>query len=140
MPSLDLLLLPLLGGYLFLITFNFTKYYHQRVERQRLIFNSLIFGFLLSIIGFTLDYFILQNFLSFRNLLGKLIPIDYDGLNQSVFIFSLSYPFALVLNFILPEKNTLGFIIKKWGDDMEKLFCNSLTSIKGVYKLLIVTT
>jgi hypothetical protein len=140
MPSLDLLLLSLLGGYLFLITFNYTKYYHQRVERQRLIFNSLIFGFLLSIIGFSLDYLILQNFLGFRKFLGELIPIEYDGLNQSAFIFSISYPFALVLNLLIPERKTLGLIINKWGDDMEKLFWNSLISINGVNKLLMVTT
>ena len=37
MPKLDLILLPLLGGYWFLRTLNYTKFYHQRVEKQRLL-------------------------------------------------------------------------------------------------------
>src|SRR5690606_41923285 len=43
-------------------------------------------------------------------------------------------------NFIIPERKTLGLVIHKWGDDMEKLFWNSLISKNGVDKLLMVTT
>ena len=42
MVKFDLLLLPLIGGYIFLITSYFAKFYHQRLDRQRLIFNSVI--------------------------------------------------------------------------------------------------
>lgn len=42
MPRLDLIILPLLAGYIFLFTFNLTKFYNIRVDRQRLIFNSLL--------------------------------------------------------------------------------------------------
>lgn len=41
MPRLDLIILPLIAGYVFLCTFNLTKYYNIRVDKQRLIFNSL---------------------------------------------------------------------------------------------------
>ena len=55
MVKFDLLLLPLIGGYIFLITSYFTKFYHQRLDRQRLIFNSVIAGVLISIIGLYLN-------------------------------------------------------------------------------------
>jgi hypothetical protein len=38
----NLLLLPLIGGYYLLVTSRFTKYIHQRIDRQRLIFNSVL--------------------------------------------------------------------------------------------------
>ncbi len=139
MPKLDLLLLPLLGGYWFLNTFNYTKYYHQRIERQRLIFNSLIIGFFLSLIGLTIDYILLSKFLAFRKYLGELNPINYEGLNQALLIFAVSYPLAKLLN-IIPNKYLLSRIIERWGDDFEKLFWNSLKSKHDEDKLLMVTT
>ena len=38
----NLLLLPLVGGYYLLVTSRFTKYIHQRIDRQRPIFNSAL--------------------------------------------------------------------------------------------------
>ncbi|MFV0237300.1 MAG: hypothetical protein ACK5HU_02025 [Flavobacteriales bacterium] len=140
MPKLDLLLLPLLGGYWFLNTFYFTKFYHQRIERQRLIFNSLILGFFLSVIGFLIDTHILQKCPDLRNHLGTLNPVEYKGLNQSILIFVISYPLAWVFNFLLSKKFLLDLIIEKWGDDFERLFWTSLKSEKDENKLLMITT
>lgn len=140
MPKFDLLLLPLLGGYLFLSNFNFTRYYHQRIERQRLVFNSLIFAFILSIIGLLLDEYILKLFPVFRNYLGYLVPIKYDGIKQSILIFGISYPLAIFLNLILNNKWLFGRVVKIWGDEYEKLFWDSLQYKNDADKLLIVTT
>jgi hypothetical protein len=61
MPRLDLILLPVLGGYIFLVTFNITKYYHLRLERQRLIYNSLIVAVILNVIVYFVDYYIFKS-------------------------------------------------------------------------------
>lgn len=141
MPKFDLLLLPLLGGYIFLITFFLTRFYHQRIERQRLIFNSSILAVALSLIMLGVDEFILKKFfLNFRETIGKINPIEYDGLNQSLFIFLSSFPLAKLLNFLLPKKRALKYVVNKWGSDFEKLFWVSLQSKDDEDKLLMVTT
>ncbi len=142
MPKFDLLLLPLLGGYIFLITFTLTKFYHQRIERQRLIFNSLIITFFLSIIGLLFDEYILKSsyLINIRELIGSFIPIEYSGLNQSILIFALSYPLAKLFNFITSTRYILNYVVNKWGDEYEKLFWSSLQSKNDEDKLLMITT
>lgn len=142
MLKFDLLLLPLLGGYIFLITFTLTKFYHQRIERQRLIFNSLILAFFISIIGILFDEYILKSscLIGIRTSMGRVIPIDYSGLNQSILIFIISYPLAKFLNLITSDRYMLNYVVNKWGDEYEKLFWTSLQSKNDEDKLLMITT
>lgn len=142
MPKLDLLLLPLLGGYIFLISFTVTKFYHQRIERQRLIFNSLIASFFIVLIGFAFDELLLKSncLIDFRTWFGKLLPIEYTGLNHSILFFLISYPISLILNWILPKKKALKYVVERWGNQMEKLFWFSLNHKNDEEKLLMLTT
>ncbi|MGS0526153.1 hypothetical protein ACU8V7_14280 [Zobellia nedashkovskayae] len=142
MPKLDLLLLPLLGGYVFLITFTVTKFYHQRIERQRLIFNSLIAGFFIAIIGFAFDEILFKSsyLIKIRTCLGYLMPIEYSGLNHSILFFLISYPVSLFLNWILPKKTALTYVVERWGNQMERLFWLSLNHKNDEEKLLMLTT
>ncbi len=141
MPSLDLLIFPLLAGYVFLTTFNGTKFYHQRIERQRLIFNSAICGFFLSLAGLYFDEILkLPRFINFRETLGKAVPVEYDGLNLVLLIFLLSWPLSKILNLILNDKWLLNRTIQSRGDEYEKLFWKSLQAKKDEDKLLMITT
>lgn len=141
MPKFDLLLLPLLGGYIFLITFFLTRFYHQRIERQRLIFNSSILAVILSLIVLALDHFIVKDFfLNLRENIGEINPVEYEGLNESLLIFLSSYPLAKLFNLMLPKKKALAFVVNKWGNDFEKLFWTSLKSKDDEDKLLMITT
>lgn len=49
--ELNILLLPLLGGYAFYLKFNGTAYHAARCSSQRLIFSSAIFGLVLLLIA-----------------------------------------------------------------------------------------
>lgn len=55
----NLLLLPLIGGYYVLSRSNLYKYTQQRLDRQRLIFDSIVAGFVLLMIGFVLRLLVL---------------------------------------------------------------------------------
>jgi hypothetical protein len=142
MLKFDLLLLPLLGGYVFLITFKLTKFYHQRIERQRLIFNSLILAFFVSMIGLLFDEYLLKSFylIDYRAFFSKLQPIKYSGLNHSILIFFISYPLAKLLNLIISDRYMLNYVVNKWGDEYEKLFWTSLQNKNDEDKLLMITT
>jgi len=143
MPRIDLLIFPLLGGYLFLISFTITKFYHQRIERQRLIFNSLISAFLVTIIAISLnELIILIPFLqSLKIYLVELNPFNNLAyLNLSIFIFLLSPTLAWILNFIIPKKFSLLYVVLRWGNQMENLFWHSLNYKEDSNKLLMLTT
>lgn len=140
MPKLDLILLPLLGGYWFLSTLNYTKFYHQRVEKQRLIFNSLIAGFFLSALGVFIDNIFLKSCPFIRNILGEIIPFNYEGLNLSILIFLISYPIAFLINLRYDENSILDAVIQEWADDYEKLFWTSLKEKDDKDKLIMITT
>ncbi len=143
MPKFDLLLLPLIGGYIFLITFTVTKLYHQRIERQRLIFNSVIAGLFLSILGFCIDAILFQQFgflLKMRSYAAQLIPFEHAGINQSIGIFLLSYPLARFANLIYSKKKALKYVVEKWGTPQEKFFWNSLNAKQDADKLVMLTT
>lgn len=141
MPKLDLLLLPLLGGYWFLNYFKYTKYYHQRIERQRLIFNSSITAILISLFGFLFDKLILKiYFLNLRESLERLIPFEYEGIEESFYIFILSPILAFIFNLIFPKKFLFRLTLKKQGNQIEKILWSSLTEKKDEDKLLMITT
>ncbi len=138
MVKFDLLLLPLIGGYIFLITSYFTKFYHQRLDRQRLIFNSVIAGVLISIIGLYLNELLkTECFICFRKFFKFIIPLQYDGLTVSFYIFLISYPLAKIVNKLFPKNIALYWNIQKWGDEFEKLFWDSLGDENNI---LMITT
>ncbi|MFV0218682.1 hypothetical protein OBK23_03215 [Empedobacter falsenii] len=160
MPRLDIILLPLLGGYLFLITFNYTRFYHKRIEKNRLIYNSLLAAFGLIGIVYLTDYFILKNnefYVSFctyksytineiRSYISKIIDdimhISKPGFKQSLFAFIIAYPLAYLLNKIKYFSETFSFdyTITKWGNEYEKLIWNTLGEANDLDKLLMITT
>lgn len=80
MPNFDsplLLLIPLLSGYLFLISFYFTRYYHSKIETQRLIFNSIICAFIVYYVSYFADLKLLQKYPEFREDLKTYNPFKY---------------------------------------------------------------
>nr|WP_294930117.1 hypothetical protein [uncultured Flavobacterium sp.] len=146
MPRLDLIILPLLAGYLFLITFNITKFYHQRIEKQRLIFNSLVAAFLIAVIGYLFDYIVLKSVyvISYRNAASNLITeitnLKVPGLKHSILFFLISYPLGFVLNLIFWRKFSFAYTVEKWGNQIERLFWFSLNQKQDENKLLMLTT
>jgi len=144
--------LPLIGGYLFLITFHLTRYKHQRIERQKLIFNSAIAAFVISGICYSLTYIITYTLFliakvalyfsstgCFSCLLKFQNPFNFDSLWFPVFIFIFSYVFALIGNKRVPEDKAMYQTIEDWGTEYDKLFIESF-SLKGDGKLLMFTT
>lgn len=158
MPRLDLILLPLLGGYIFLITFNLTKYYHIRLEKQRLIYNSLSFAFILAALVYLLDFFVLKSKFSIDLCVFKTKPIiayrtsvsnwidavlngnTVKGLKHSLLIFIVAWPLAKLLNLFCSRDFAFDFTIGRWGNQLERLIWFSLTEKKDEDKLLMVTT
>jgi len=144
MPNFDfniLFLLPLLGGYLFLSTFNFTKYNHARLETQRLIFNCILTSIIFVFIAKKFDNFLIKKLPAFRLWLGNINPYNIDNLNFFLLVIVISVFSALILNKV-PRNYLIYLSIKYWGDDYEKLFYYSLrkSEIDPSKALILLTT
>jgi hypothetical protein len=116
----NLLIFPLVGGYFFLIFCKKTKYYHQRIDQQRLLFNSVLVG----IISLTLSYFLLQllNFLfpAFISNFKAIFPgIQY--IEVAIFSFLLSIICTLIINLFTDKTEELSKSIDRIGNDLEKI-------------------
>ena len=117
----NLLLLPLVGGYYLLVTSRFTKYIHQRIDHQRLIFNSVLVGIALIFLS-----------VAVTQTVGYLLPAWTEGVKQVV---PLQLPYtgtavlSLLVGIVLPHLSNL-FIdktralsrsIKLIGNELEQL-------------------
>lgn len=156
MPRLDLILLPLLAGYIFLVTFNITKYYHLRIEKQRLIYNSLIAAISLVSIVYFVDYYIgkssfevnclgIKPIIEYRtqlsNWIDSLINLENKiGLKQSIVSLIISFPLAKLLNLFFSRKFSFDYTIGKWGNHLERIIWFSITEKNDEDKLLMLTT
>jgi hypothetical protein len=139
----NLLLLPLIAGYIILTYSVFFRYNFQRYKQNRLLFEaifiSVVIIFLVFISRGIIQYFfpkyipILIHKLSF-------IPIQkVDYLWTAVFSFLISIIAVPFSNYLiikaLGKNKPLIWAVNKYGDEIEKLFMKSF--IEG--KLLIIT-
>ena len=97
----NLLLLPLVGGYYLLVTSRFTKYIHQRIDRQRLIFNSVLVGIALIFLSVVIT-----------QTTGYLLPAWTEGIKQAA---PLQLPYtgtavlSLLFGIVLPHLSNLVY-------------------------------
>jgi hypothetical protein len=123
----NLLIFPLVGGYFFLIFCSRTKYYHQRIDQQRLLFNSVLVG----IISLTISYFLLRLLtllfpyfiLNFKSIL----PPGIEYLEVAVFSFLLSVSSTFIINLFTNKTDELSKSIDKIGNDLEKIIKKGFT-------------
>lgn len=138
MPPFDILLLPLIGGYLFLLIYPFARFAHQRLDRQRLLFHSIVLGLVLAIISF-----VLRDFLEARNPelikgVQKVMPERFrnKGLGTPFVAFNLGWilgilfwtaTFMAARFFPRLKGNSLSayLAIKITGDDFDKMFAEA---------------
>jgi len=94
----NLLLLPLIGGYYFLSTCYRFKFLEQRLDKQRLIFESIIAGTLLLGCSFFLKWFVNGVFPEFIDWMYQFIPVKSPYIGTAIFSFVLSYVLAHFFN------------------------------------------
>ncbi len=117
----NLLLLPLVGGYYLLVTSRFTKYIHQRIDRQRLIFNSVLAG--IGLIGLAVS--VTQTIGYFRpewiEEIKRFVPLQLPYTGTAV----LSLLFGIILphlsNLFIDKTRALSRSIKLIGNELEQL-------------------
>jgi len=129
----NILILPLCGGYFILLNFVYLKYKFQRLSSQRVLFSSIISGvfllFTTFLIRFTLNVYdpnIEKSIFQFLDNELNISHIPY--LWTSVFSFLIALIGTLLSNLIVyllggcSFKPSISYAVRKYGDEVEKLF------------------
>jgi hypothetical protein len=131
MPE-SLWLFPILSGYYFLTRYVYLKYKYDRIETQRLIFNSIITGSVLFIITYFIRVIVSLKCPELINQFYKLLyklPIQKQPLLWTfVFNFIFIILFTHLLNKILKicdyfkKQTPVEQAVDDFGDEIEQLF------------------
>lgn len=126
----NLLIFPLSAGYFILLNFVLLKYKYQRLSSQRILFNAIITGIFLLFFVFIFRTII-------EAIFPQLIPDIITQLNKtpikkidylwtSVFSFLFAIIATIVINLFIiycyGVSKPISWAVKKYGDEIEKLF------------------
>lgn len=125
----DVLLLPLLGGYIFISNWNYTRFDAKRYSGQRLLFHSAIAG-----VGLLVSSYVIL-------LVTRHLPVIYEvweslvpdpGTGTAILSVVLGVAGCPVFNRFCPREEYARKAIKRWGDFLEILLDRSMTETSQV--------
>ncbi len=120
----NVLLLPLLGGYVFISYWNRTRFDARRYSGERLLLHSALAGVWFLLIAFVVTRSAIlvgpATYSSWR----EIVPFEYTG--TSFFAFILGATAWWPLNRIHDREEEALKAVEAWGDDLEMLLVRSL--------------
>lgn len=133
----NLLLLPLLGGYIFLLFFIPTRYFLIRQQGYHLIFFSAIAGMVFLLVAYIITTIVSGLFPALVSQWHVFLPYDYSG--TALTAFSIGVLLQLILNVFIKKKILFpeasyfqNKALMKYGSRLEQLFEKSLVEKKEV--------
>src|SRR5690606_12080460 len=121
----NLLILPLVAGYYLLTRFYPLKYKQQRLDRQRLIFESILIAVCISVITYLIRIVVGLILPTFCDALHSKLPIKTPYIGTSLAILVLSIAFAEFTNLFLDKEKYVKKAIKSVGNEFELLLKSS---------------
>jgi len=125
---LNLLVLPLAAGYFLLTRSYYFKFKQQRLDRQRLLFETVIVAVFILVGGFLLKTFVYDVVFNeeLRNALNNLNPLKTTPYSGTVLIsFVLTIMLVMISNLFLNKKKEIYRAIKDIGNEFELLASRS---------------
>jgi hypothetical protein len=122
----NLLILPLLGGFLFLRQCHYYRIKAQRFENYRLIFESAAWGVILAIVGrsITVGVHYTPLLRLSEPVLAYLAPFPFAG--TTFLAFALGPLFACLANWKIDEVDAKDMAIEQTGDKLLELLTNAM--------------
>lgn len=117
----NLLLFPLVGGYFIISHSEWFRYKTQRLESERLIFNSVIAGCVLLCGCWFLKSLSFIVFEPQMIYIKSLMPIKQDYFGVTLISFFISIVLVLFANLFIDEKKQISLAIDNIGSDLEKM-------------------
>lgn len=120
----NVLLLPLLGGYVFVSCWNRTRFDTRRYSGERLLLHAALAGVWFLLIAFAVTRLAILGGPGTYALWRELVPFAYTG--TSFLAFLLGATVWVPLNRIHDRETEALRTVEKWGDDFEMLLLRSL--------------
>lgn len=122
----DLLLFPLVAGYYLIVTLETRhKYIQLRFDRQKLLFNAVIVGIILSLISFSITSIAVYYFREQVTFLETLLRIHKPYFATSVLTLILSFLISKGGNLFRPRTKCIIGAIDEIGNELELLMKSS---------------
>ncbi len=130
----NLLIFPLLGGFLFIHTYKPLHYTSKRLEGYRLLIYSSLAGVILLVVSVIFVGFVNASYPKVLHWWKQWVPFDYSGV--AIFSFILGWVIAKLLNirFLSDERHQkmLRKIIQRHGNLLEILIDKALNESKQI--------
>jgi hypothetical protein len=123
----NFLILPLVAGYYLLTRSYFFRFKQQRLDTQRLIFESVLLSVLMTIITYLIR--ILLEYFSPTTIktLYHFIPIKSPYVGTAVFTLLFAVLFSELINLFLNKEKHITNAIKNVGNEFELMLASSFT-------------
>lgn len=125
----NLLIFPLVAGYYLLTRSYFFKFYQQRLDRQRLIFESILIGTALAATAYVLRFLFLYHYPAAGSSIYSSFPYKEPYTITSLSTVVIAILFTVISNRILKEKkhSYVKKAIKDIGNEFELLMESSFS-------------
>lgn len=127
----NVLLLPLLGGYIFITHWNRTRFRARRYSGNKLILNSALAGALLLILSLLTVSFIYYYFPRLESLWISIVPFAYSDISTLAFLLGCIAWWPLNKSFNRQSK-AINRAIKESNDFLEILLEKALSETKQI--------
>jgi len=125
----NFLILPLIAGYYLLTRSHFFKFKQQRLDTQRLIFETVLLSVVITIITYVIRAAAEVCLPSFIATLYKFVPMQVPYIGTAIFTLIFSMLFTEIANLFIP-KHSEKFVrraIKSVGNEFELMLESSFT-------------
>ncbi len=134
----NLLIIPLIAGYYILSNLVFFKFKYQRLQSQRLVLNSALFGLFIAVCTLCLRYLVEHHFTGLfhmiSGLFGQFLTLSQPSTRYLWTMFCglmIAVSFTEIINLIVNKsfrfKNyVVGRAVDLFGNELEILFKNSV--------------
>jgi hypothetical protein len=124
----NFLIFPLIAGYYVLTRSYFFRFKQQRLETQRLIFESILLSVVVTIITYIIRIIVEYSFPTCITTLYNLIPIKSPYVGTAVFTLLFAVLFSELINFLfLNKEQHITKAIKNVGNEFELILASSFT-------------
>jgi hypothetical protein len=126
----NVLLLPLLGGYVFITYWNHTRFSARRYSGERLLIHAALAGVCLLVLSYTIVLLVAGEWPKLAATWSGWVPFKHSGSSLGALLLgaTLWWP----LNLVFKKDSELRRTISDWNDYLEELLTDALDSTRQV--------